>query len=140
MIGTAPIYDAVVYYHKPLIQITADEWIDIVRMHAEDGVDFMDHPLRDQPVSKNGAIRGSYTPWRRIDYLRVDGNDRKRKTRSSNARRDPRDLPEIRRDAKPRRRLPSRIHRRRHRRLPAVGAYRPGRAYEARPGRRTSRS
>lgn len=41
MIGTVPIYDAVVYYHKPLAQITTDEWIDIVRMHAEDGVDFM---------------------------------------------------------------------------------------------------
>jgi phosphomethylpyrimidine synthase len=41
MIGTVPIYDAVVYYRKPLIQITAGEWIDIIRMHAEDGVDFM---------------------------------------------------------------------------------------------------
>ncbi len=41
MIGTVPIYDAVVYYHKPLIEITTDEWMDIVRMHAEDGVDFM---------------------------------------------------------------------------------------------------
>lgn len=41
MIGTVPIYDAVVYYHKPLGQITAREWLDIVRMHAEDGVDFM---------------------------------------------------------------------------------------------------
>lgn len=41
MIGTVPIYDAVVYYHKPLIQITTEEWLDIVRMHAEDGVDFM---------------------------------------------------------------------------------------------------
>lgn len=41
MIGTVPIYDAVVYYHKPLIQITTEEWIDIVRAHAEDGVDFM---------------------------------------------------------------------------------------------------
>jgi len=41
MIGTVPIYDAVVYYHKPLIQITTEEWIDIVRTHAEDGVDFM---------------------------------------------------------------------------------------------------
>ncbi|WP_290771412.1 phosphomethylpyrimidine synthase ThiC [Anaerofustis sp.] len=41
MIGTVPIYDAVVYYHKPLIKITAKEWLDIVRMHAEDGVDFM---------------------------------------------------------------------------------------------------
>lgn len=41
MIGTVPIYDAVVYYHKPLKQITSEEWIDIVKMHAEDGVDFM---------------------------------------------------------------------------------------------------
>lgn len=41
MIGTVPIYDAVVYYHKPLIEITTEEWLDIVRMHAEDGVDFM---------------------------------------------------------------------------------------------------
>ena len=41
MIGTVPIYDAVVYYHKALIKITSEEWLDIVRMHAEDGVDFM---------------------------------------------------------------------------------------------------
>ena len=41
MIGTVPIYDSVVYYHKPLKEITSKEWIDIVRMHAEDGVDFM---------------------------------------------------------------------------------------------------
>lgn len=41
IIGTVPIYDAVVYYHKPLKEITADEWIDIVEMHARDGVDFM---------------------------------------------------------------------------------------------------
>ena len=41
VIGTVPIYDAIVYYHKALKKITSDEWIDIVRMHAEDGVDFM---------------------------------------------------------------------------------------------------
>ena len=41
MIGTVPIYDAVVYYNKPLAQITAAEWIDIARMHAIDAVDFM---------------------------------------------------------------------------------------------------
>lgn len=41
IIGTVPIYDAVVYYHKALKEITSREWIDIVRMHAEDGVDFM---------------------------------------------------------------------------------------------------
>ena len=41
MIGTVPIYDAVVYYKKPLKEITAEEWLDIVRIHAQDGVDFM---------------------------------------------------------------------------------------------------
>ena len=40
-IGTVPIYDAVVYYHKALKDITAKELLDIVLMHAEDGVDFM---------------------------------------------------------------------------------------------------
>lgn len=40
-LGTVPIYDAVVYYNKALKKITSQEWIDIVRMHAEDGVDFM---------------------------------------------------------------------------------------------------
>lgn len=41
IIGTVPIYDAVVYYHKALGEITAEEWIQIVEMHAKDGVDFM---------------------------------------------------------------------------------------------------
>lgn len=41
IIGTVPIYDAVVYYHKPLREITSEEWIEIVEMHAKDGVDFM---------------------------------------------------------------------------------------------------
>lgn len=41
IIGTVPIYDAVVYYKKPLKDITSEEWLDIVRIHAEEGVDFM---------------------------------------------------------------------------------------------------
>lgn len=41
IIGTVPIYDAVVYYNKPLRDITSDEWMKVVKMHAEDGVDFM---------------------------------------------------------------------------------------------------
>ena len=41
VLGTVPIYDAVVYYNKPLKTITSDEWIDVVRMHAQEGVDFM---------------------------------------------------------------------------------------------------
>ena len=54
IIGTVPIYDAVVYYHKPLGQITADEWIDIVRMHAMDGVDFLTIHVG---INKNTASR-----------------------------------------------------------------------------------
>ena len=41
MIGTVPIYDAIVYYGKELKEITSREWLDVVKMHAEDGVDFM---------------------------------------------------------------------------------------------------
>lgn len=41
MLGTVPIYDALVYYNKPLAEITAQEWLTVFRMHAEDGVDFM---------------------------------------------------------------------------------------------------
>lgn len=41
IIGTVPIYDAVVYYNKALKKITSREWLDLVKMHAEDGVDFM---------------------------------------------------------------------------------------------------
>lgn len=41
MLGTVPIYDALVYYKKELKKITAKEWLDVVRLHAEDGVDFL---------------------------------------------------------------------------------------------------
>ncbi|NJD04027.1 MAG: phosphomethylpyrimidine synthase ThiC [Ruminiclostridium sp.] len=41
MIGTVPVYDAVGLLDKELDAITAEELIDVVRVHAEDGVDFM---------------------------------------------------------------------------------------------------
>ena len=41
MIGTVPIYDAVVYYHKPLKAITSKECIYNLRMHPQDGNDLM---------------------------------------------------------------------------------------------------
>ena len=53
IIGTVPIYDAVVY-HKPLKEITARQWIDIVEMHARDGVDFMTIHVG---INKNTAQR-----------------------------------------------------------------------------------
>lgn len=41
MIGTVPMYDAVGYLEKELADITAQEFLDVVRAHAEEGVDFM---------------------------------------------------------------------------------------------------
>lgn len=41
MIGTVPMYDAVGYLEKDLIDITADDFLRVVRAHAEEGVDFM---------------------------------------------------------------------------------------------------
>lgn len=41
MIGTVPIYDSVIHYQRDLASLTAKDFIDVVRMHAEDGVDFV---------------------------------------------------------------------------------------------------
>ena len=39
MIGTVPVYDSVIHYQRDLATLTAKDFIDIVRLHAEDGVD-----------------------------------------------------------------------------------------------------
>ena len=41
MIGTVPMYDAVGYLEKDLAHITAQDFLDVVRAHAEEGVDFV---------------------------------------------------------------------------------------------------
>ncbi|MEG0777152.1 MAG: phosphomethylpyrimidine synthase ThiC [Raoultibacter sp.] len=41
MIGTVPMYDAIGYLEKPLIDITVQDFLDVVRVHARDGVDFV---------------------------------------------------------------------------------------------------
>jgi len=41
MIGTVPVYDAVVLLNKPVSDITVDEFFSVVERHAQDGVDFM---------------------------------------------------------------------------------------------------
>jgi phosphomethylpyrimidine synthase len=41
MIGTVPVYDAVASYGKDVPTITVDDFFNTVRMHAEDGVDFI---------------------------------------------------------------------------------------------------
>ena len=41
MVGTVPMYDAIGYMEKPLVKLTKDDLLKVVRAHAEDGVDFM---------------------------------------------------------------------------------------------------
>lgn len=41
MVGTVPMYDAIGYMEKPLVKLTNDDLFEVVRAHAEDGVDFM---------------------------------------------------------------------------------------------------
>ncbi len=41
MIGTVPVYDSVIHYQRDLDTLTAQDFIDVVRLHAEDGVDFV---------------------------------------------------------------------------------------------------
>lgn len=41
MVGTVPMYDAIGYMEKPLVKLTKNDLLEVVRAHAEDGVDFM---------------------------------------------------------------------------------------------------
>ena len=73
IIGTVPIYDAVVYYHKPLREITSEEWIKIVEMHAKDD------PCGNQQTYGTAVQRSEasdqYRIPRRFHHLCMDGDD-----------------------------------------------------------------
>lgn len=71
MIGTVPIYDSVIHYQRDLASLTAKDFIDVVRMHAEDGVDFVtlhcgitkktieqikEHKRKTNIVSRGGSL------------------------------------------------------------------------------------
>ena len=41
MIGTVPVYDSVIHYQRDLATLTAKDFLDVIRLHAQDGVDFV---------------------------------------------------------------------------------------------------
>ena len=41
MIGTVPLYDAIGYHEKGLIHLAPEDFLETVRAHAQDGVDFV---------------------------------------------------------------------------------------------------
>lgn len=41
IIGTVPIYDSVIHHKRDLGELTAEDFLEVVRLHAENGVDFV---------------------------------------------------------------------------------------------------
>ena len=41
MLGTVPVYDAVIHYKRDLKTLSGRDFIEVIRLHAEDGVDFV---------------------------------------------------------------------------------------------------
>lgn len=83
MIGTVPVYDSVIHYQRDLATLTAKDFIDVVRLHAEDGVDFVTlhcgitrkPSIRSKPQAEDEHC----IPWRFFSIC-VDDNDRGRKS------------------------------------------------------------
>ena len=41
VIGTVPVYDSVIHHKRDLAELTVEDFLDTIRLHAEDGVDFV---------------------------------------------------------------------------------------------------
>ena len=105
MIGTVPVYDSVIHYQRDLDTLTARDFIDVVRLHAEDGVDFVtlhcgitretidqirSHKRKMNIVSRGGSL-----------VFCLDVHDRPGEPLLRILRRDPGHLPGIRRPPSP---------------------------------------
>lgn len=64
MIGTVPMYDAVGHLGKPLVEITAEDFLKVVRAHAEDGVDFV-----TVHAGMNSHVTGSFKETGRMTNI-----------------------------------------------------------------------
>ena len=132
MIGTVPMYDAIGYLEKPLITITVEDFLDVVRAHAEDGVDFV--------TIHAGMNRRTIESFRETGRLtnivsRVDGGHRQREPLLRVLRRGAGHPARARRDHQPGRCHAARLLVRRHRRGADRRAHRDRQAHEARMGR-----
>ena len=54
MIGTVPVYDSVIHYQRDLATLTAQDFVDVVRLHAEDTVE---SPAKLLNRSKNTNVK-----------------------------------------------------------------------------------
>lgn len=82
MVGTVPIYDAIGYLGKKLAEITAEDFLSVVKAHAEDGVDFMTihvginkstaNRLKNNPRLTNIVSRGGALIF---SWMELTGNE-----------------------------------------------------------------
>lgn len=70
MIGTVPVYDSVIHYQRDLATLTAKDFIDVVRLHAQDGVDFV---TLHCGITRN-TIRQIKTHHRRMNIVSRGGS------------------------------------------------------------------
>lgn len=83
LIGTVPIYDSVIHYQRDLDTLTARDFIDVVRLHAQDGVDFvtLHCGITRKQSSRFGSIsENEHRIQRWFSCICVDVYDRGRKS------------------------------------------------------------
>ena len=72
MIGTVPVYDSVIHYQRDLATLSAKDFIDVIRMHAEDGVDFVTlHCGITRKTRRKSGICMDEHDWGRKSILRI---------------------------------------------------------------------
>ena len=79
MIGTVPVYDSVIHYQRDLDTLTAKDFIDVIRLHAEDGVDFvtLHCGITRKTIDPQTQTENEYRFPRRLPRVRLDVHDRR---------------------------------------------------------------
>ena len=79
MIGTVPMYDAIGYLEKDLLEITAKDFLRVVEAHAQEGVDFMTIHAginrRAVEAFMRDGTQNEHRLARRLAAVRVDADD-----------------------------------------------------------------
>ena len=78
MIGTVPVYDSVIHYQRDLDTLTAKDFIDVIRLHAEDGRHpALRHHQKNHRSDPQTQTENEYCLPRRLPRVRLDVHDRR---------------------------------------------------------------
>ena len=81
MIGTVPVYDSVIHYQRDLAKLTAKDFLEVVRLHAENGVDFvtLHCGITRKTIEQAAETENESCVTGRLPGFRLDEHDGKRK-------------------------------------------------------------